>query len=182
MRNVSLDRQNTIVAMSQCRRTLCRQIWPTVYFVPLVSIRILNSLKFSTKRPRLFTQTDQAAWSSGHVPHFLELRALNLHRDTDHPNWGLSWLFSASRQLEGYCRGYGTAACEIWSLRSLISEKWGFFSKIHTDSSSYYSSETSEKSIILHGVITSSVEAWKPTKNTYSVLSCLQVSLTEDQQ
>jgi len=152
MRNVSLDRQNTIVAMSQCPTTLCRQIWPTVYFVPLVSIRILNSLKFSTKRPRLFTQTDQAAWSSGHVPHFWELRALNLHRDRDHPDWGLSWLFSASRQLEGYCLGYGTAACEIWSLRSLISEKLNFFFQnshrfIIVHPSSYHSSETSKKTL-----------------------------------
>jgi hypothetical protein len=80
--------------MSQCPTTLCRPIWPNVYFVPLVSIRILNSLKFSTKRPRLFTQTDQATWFSSHVPHFWEVRALNLHRDTGHPDWGLSWLFS----------------------------------------------------------------------------------------
>ena len=91
MRNVSLDRQNTIVAMSHN------------FVLPNLTNRLLrstsfntntNSLKFSTKRPRLFTQTDQAAWCSGHVPHFWEVRALNLRRDRDHPDWGLLWLFS----------------------------------------------------------------------------------------
>jgi hypothetical protein len=57
-------------------------------------------------------------------------------------------------------------------------------SKIHTDSSTlthYLNTPPKRlnKRIILYGVITSSVKAWKLTNNTYSFLPCLQVLLTE---
>lgn len=136
--------------MSQCPVTLCRIIWPKVYFVPLVSTRTLNFLKFSTKRPRLFTQTDQAAWCSRHVPHFWEVRALNLHWDTDLPYWGLSRLFSI--RLGNWRLGHSCMRnmrfSQLLSKNSNLSfQNSHRFIIVHP--SSYHSSETSEQTYYL---------------------------------
>jgi hypothetical protein len=148
--------------MSQCRTSLCRQIWPTVYFVPLVSIRTLNSLKFRTKRPRLFTQTDQAAWCSGHVPHFLggsRFESLPGHR----PPW-LRFIMATG----GLLPRLGHSCLRDTRFSQHYFGEFRFFFNSHrliiVHPSSYHPSETSEQTCYLaqcNNVLCESLKTYK---------------------